>query len=267
MKESGDSIRHSAHAGTFYPDSGATITQYIEAFDKVEKVALKENIRAFIVPHAGYIYSGFTANLAYMQLEHTKTKRAIVIGPSHSVAFEGMSISLYDSYETPFGTFSVDLPYAQMLKEKFGIAFDERMHREHSTEVQMPFIKYYAPQMQVIEMVYGFYSPQELSRIIITLLEDPDNLVIISSDLSHFHTEEEANQLDDICMKAIDKRDVSLLHQGCEACGKIGVEAILLAAKVLALQTKLLDYRTSAWATKDRSRVVGYVSAALYSES
>lgn len=261
------SIRHSAHAGAFYPDSAETITQYIEAFDKVETMALKENIRAFIVPHAGYIYSGFTANLAFMQLKYTKAKRAIVIGPSHRVAFEGMSISLYNSYETPFGTLGVDLPYAQMLKEKFGIAFDESMHYEHSTEVQMPFIKYYAPKMQVIEMVYGFYSPQALSQIIITLLEDPDNLVIISTDLSHFYTEEEANRLDDICMQAIDERDVSLLHQGCEACGKVGVEAVLLAAKAIGLQTKLLDHRTSAWATNDRSSVVGYGSAVLYSES
>jgi AmmeMemoRadiSam system protein B len=261
------SIRRSAHAGAFYPDSAETITDYIRAFDKVETLELKENIRAFIVPHAGYIYSGFTANLAYMQLRSTKAKRAIVIGPSHRVAFEGMSISLYESYETPFGALEVDLSYAQELKERFGIAFEESMHFEHSTEVQMPFIKYYAPQMKVIEMVYGFYSPQELSKIIIALLEDPDNLVVISTDLSHFYTEEEANRLDDICMKAIDEQNVALLHQGCEACGKIGVEAVLMAARALGLRTKLLDHRTSAWATNDRSSVVGYGSAVVYSES
>ena len=257
------SIRRSYFDGSFYPERSEEIARYIEAFDAVKHEVLHLHPRALIVPHAGYVYSGFTANLAYTQLEPQR-RRVIVIGPSHRVAYDGMSVSLYDAYETPFGNLDVDRAYAQTLKERFGLGFEEAMHREHSTEVQMPFIKHYLADARVVEIVYGRQEPQALSEVIAWLLADEANLVVISTDLSHFYTEEEANALDSICLKAIADEDIALLHRGCEACGKIGVEAMVLAAKRLGLHSKLLDYRTSAWASKDTSRVVGYTSALFY---
>ena len=257
------SRRKSYFDGSFYPAASGEIERYIEAFDKVKKELLHLHPKALIVPHAGYVYSGFTANLAYSQLEPSR-RRIIVIGPSHRVAFEGMSIALYDSYETPLGDLAIDRGYATALQERFGIAFEDAMHREHSTEVQMPFIKHYLPDAKVIEIVYGRQEPAELSKVIEFLLQDEANLVVISTDLSHFYTEEEANTLDTLCLKAIAEEDIEMLHRGCEACGKIGVEAMVLAAKRLGLTSKLLDYRTSAWASNDTSRVVGYTSAIFY---
>ncbi|MDX1296019.1 MAG: AmmeMemoRadiSam system protein B, partial [Sulfurimonadaceae bacterium] len=251
------------HAGSFYPADAQEIEHYINTFDDIKTEHLDLHPRALIVPHAGYVYSGFTANLAYTQLEPSR-RRIIVIGPSHRVAYEGMSISIYDEYETPFGNLTVDKAYAQALKETFAIDFADAMHREHSTEVQMPFIKHYLPEAKVIEIVYGRQDPAELSKVIEHLLQDENNLVVISTDLSHFYKEEDANMLDTLCLKAIAEEDIEMLHRGCEACGKIGVEAMVLASKRMGLTSKLLDYRTSSWASKDTSSVVGYTSAIFY---
>ncbi len=258
------SVRTTAHAGTFYPASAAEVERYFKAFEETGNIETDETPRALIVPHAGYVYSGFTAHLAFEQLRRTTAKRAIVIGPSHRVAFRGMSVSLFDEYDTPIGALKIDRPYAEELAEKYGLAFEPSLHREHSTEVQMPFIRHYAPQLEVVELVYGAYDPQELGRIVADLLDDPDNVVVISTDLSHFYTEEEAKRLDSICLAAIEREEPALLHRGCEACGIIGVEAVLIAARKKGLRVKLLDYRTSAWATKDTSNVVGYASAMFY---
>lgn len=258
------SSRLPAHAGTFYPSGAAEVEHYFSRFERMGQISVHETPRAVIVPHAGYVYSGFTAHLAFKQLSRTPAKRAIVIGPSHRVAFRGMSISLYDSYETPLGKIPIDRTYAEGLKTQYELSFDPAMHREHSTEVQMPFIKHYAPQLSVIEMVYGAYDPRTLGTIISDLLKDEENLVVISTDLSHFYSEKKANRLDNICLNAIEKKAPSLLHQGCEACGIIGVEGMLIAAVNDALNVKLLDYRTSSWVTNETDSVVGYASALFY---
>ena len=258
------SARTPAHAGTFYPAEAAEIERYFKAFEEMGEVDVPEPPRALIVPHAGYIYSGFTAHLAFEQLRHGKAKRVIVIGPSHRVAFRGMSVSLFDEYTTPLGALTIDKAYAASLKARYELAFEPSMHREHSTEVQMPFIKHYAPQLEVIEMVYGAFDPNRLGSIITDLLKDEENIVVISTDLSHFYTEEEANKLDNICLNAINSLEPSMMHRGCEACGAIGVEGMLIAARNDRLRVKLLDYRTSSWATKDRRNVVGYASAVFY---
>lgn len=258
------STRTMAHAGTFYPDEPSEITRYFKTFEAAQPNDPAHTPRAVIVPHAGYIYSGFTAESAYRCFKNSHAKRAIVIGPSHRVAYRGMSVSRFESFETPLGALQIDREYADQIVSDFGLSFDPQMHHEHSTEVQMPFIKYFAPQLQVIEMVYGDFSPETLGGIINVLLNDEENLIVISTDLSHFYTLEQANQLDTICLNAIKNEDPALLHQGCEACGKIGVEGMLIAAKAHQLNAELLDYRTSADAGGDRSNVVGYTSALFY---
>lgn len=257
------SLRTTSVAGSFYPADSDEIERFIKAFDEIKTEHFDGAVRAMIVPHAGYVYSGFTANLAFMQLRE-EHRRIIVIGPSHRVAFRGTSIALYDEYETPLGNLKIDLEYAKTLQSRFGLSFEEGVHQEHSTEVQMPFVKHYRSTASVIEMVYGDERPERLAEVIEALLEERDNLVVISTDLSHFYTEKEANELDVICLKAIEDKDPLFLHRGCEACGKIGVEALLIAAKKARLSSRVLDYRTSAWASNDTSRVVGYTSALFF---
>ncbi len=151
------------------------------------------------------------------------------------------------------------------MAKQFDIGFEPKAHeKEHSTEVQMPFIKAYLPKAEIIELIYGDMNPKSIANLILALLKNPENTVVISSDLSHFHTLDVAKKHDYHCLKAIEKLDTELLKEGCEACGIIGIEAMIMVAKQLNLSSKLLDYRTSADASRDESSVVGYLSAMFY---
>ena len=263
-------VRKSGNAGTFYPANPRDIKKFIDIFnDAVDKNSrLKKFLnltpKAIISPHAGYIYSGFTANIAHRILANKKVKRVVVIGPSHHVYFKGISGSFFKEYKTPFGNIEIDLDYLAIMSKKFNFTFVKDAHfKEHSTETQMPFIKYYQPDVKVIELIYGDYSSDILSKIVKWLLEDDLTSVVISTDLSHFYSLEKANTLDSICINAISKLDTDILDLGCEACGILGLKSVIRAANDLKLTSKVLDYRTSADVTKDKSSVVGYVSALI----
>jgi pyruvate formate lyase activating enzyme len=257
-------IRKTGFAGSFYPNNKEEILKYIEEFNKQTTINGTFNTRAIIVPHAGYVYSGLTANLAYSIAKDKKPKRVVVIGPSHSMYYEGASIALYDEYETPLGNISIDKNYSNHLKDKYDfLSFEDNMHLEHSTETQAPFIKHYFNDASIVEIVYGKMPYEELSILIDEVLEDEENFLVISTDLSHFYTQEKANQLDNICLNAIAKKDLELFDKGCEACGKLGVKAVIKSAIKKGLDTKVLHYCTSYNKTKDASRVVGYASALI----
>ncbi len=233
------------------------IDEHLNKEKAKELFALKP--KAILVPHAGWVYSGFTANFAYRIAANTKPKRVVVIGPSHKFPIKGISVTLEDSYETPCGILPIDIEFSAKLIEKFGVANLEEVHVEHSTEVQMPFIYHYFKDIPVVELIYGDYSPKELKKIIeYAILED--SLVVISSDLSHYHDIDTANSLDYNCIAAVQELNANSL-EFCEACGKIGINAMILAAKELKLDSVILDYRTSADVSGDTSQVVGYMSA------
>ncbi|MEN8727194.1 MAG: AmmeMemoRadiSam system protein B [Sulfurovum sp.] len=264
------STRETSVAGQFYPSSPEEIQSMLEHYNQILDEHLKENDgvlqlkpRAVIVPHAGYVYSGFTANIALRLLANSDAKRVVIIGPSHRVYLKGTSISEFDTYQTPLGALSIDKILVSDLKERFGLEFVPEAHHEHSTEVQIPFVKTYTPEVSVVELVYGDESPENLSEVIEYLLNSPETAVVISTDLSHYYDIKKANTLDNICLDAIKELNAAELHQGCEACGKIGVEAMLLSAKKDGLRSILLDYRTSADASGDETQVVGYMSAAF----
>jgi len=255
-------IREMSVAGSFYPAQADEIERYFEHFNKVyDAKSTLPNIksRAVIVPHAGYIYSGYTANIAYKILQNTDVSNFVVIGPSHRVGFRGISLCEDQSYETPFGEIQSDQDMVNELKQMFNLKTLIR-HAEHSTEVQFPFIKHYLPHAKIVELIYGDIEPKTLSEIIDFILDKEDYGVIISTDLSHFYNLSDANKLDNICLNAIVSLDTDMLEDGCEACGKIGIKAMLMSAKKLDLKPYLLDYRTSADVSDDTSRVVGYMS-------
>ena len=264
------STRETSVSGQFYPSKASEIRGMVKEYNDILDTYLKENKsigqlkpKAVIVPHAGYIYSGFTANLAIRLLSGNDIDNIVVIGPSHRVYLKGTSISMYDMYATPLGSLKINKTLTQILQEKFAFSFVPEAHHEHSTEVQMPFIKNYKPDVSVVELVYGEENPKSLAKVIEYLLELPKTAVLISTDLSHFYDINKANSLDAICIDAVETLDENTLHQGCEACGKIGIEAMLIASKSKALHPVILDYRTSAKTTKDTSSVVGYMSAAF----
>jgi len=266
-----NALRKAAVRGSFYPQECSKIKAYFEKFNQAfDKITISEEIqnivpRAIIVPHAGYIYSGFTANFAYRFLKQTKAKRLIVIGPSHHHYFQGISGSYYEKYETPCGELEIDSPYLFALAKQFDIGFEPKAHaKEHSTEVQMPFIQHYFPKSKIIELIYSDTTAKTLALLITALLQNKDNAIVISSDLSHFHSLKEAKTFDENCLRAVAKLDLNEISKGCEACGLIGIQALILAAKQFKLSSKLLDYRTSAETSGDSSSVVGYMSAMFY---
>jgi len=256
-------IRKAKFSGSFYPSEENEIIKIFAGFSQKNESIAPNNVKAVIVPHAGYIYSGFTANEIFSQLDASSYKRVAVIGPSHHVYFNGTSISLHKTYETPLGELNIDVSYSKFLLNKFALGFAPEAHSEHSTEVQMPFIKKYLPNLDVIEMVYAGENPNTLVPIIEQLINS-ETLVIISTDLSHFHSLEKANNLDNICLDAISSLDSQKLHAGCEACGIIGIEALIKASNNLNLLSKLSSYTTSADASNDTSSVVGYMGAFIY---
>jgi AmmeMemoRadiSam system protein B len=151
------------------------------------------------------------------------------------------------------------------LKEKFNfINFIDQVHIEHSTETQFPFIKYYLPKVQVVELIYGDIEYEKITKIIEEVLNEKENFVVISTDLSHFYNLEKAKQLDDICIDAIENLSIDTFNKGCEACGRVGVKAIINWAKQNNAKTRLIDYSTSETVTKDDTRVVGYGSFLSY---
>lgn len=265
------STRTMSVAGSFYPASAAEINDMIFHFNSVIE-AHSDIIKSFstlygnaiIVPHAGWVYSGFTANVAYRILNNSEPKTVVVIGPSHRVGFDGVSICDLTHYQTPLGDLTIDPQLTKELRERFALPYFSEAHHEHSTEVQMPFIKHYLPDVQVVELVYAYAEPFMLEPVIEYCLARQNTAVVISTDLSHYYNLSQAQQLDSICLEAIREEDSDKLHQGCEACGMIGVEAMLNIAKKRDLKNIILDYRTSADASQDTSRVVGYASVLFY---
>ena len=174
-------IRKSVVSGSFYPDKKEELLKYINQFNSFKtNNETFENIKAIIVPHAGYIYSGFTANLAYKLASNKKIKRVIVIGPSHRVYLKGASVALYDEYETPLGNLKIDKEFSQNLIDKYDfLDFNVECEFEHSTETQAPFIKHYFENVQLVEIVYGEINYEDLSKVIDEVLVDSDNFVEI----------------------------------------------------------------------------------------
>ena len=253
----------------FYPEKCNEIQNFINYFNEIldknideenKKRLFKVPPKALIVPHAGWVYSGFTANFVYRMTQNYKNKRVIVIGPDHKIGFKGASICLEQEYQSPCKTLKIDIEYSKKLKEKFNLIYLENAHNEHSTEVQIPFIAYYIQNPTIIEIVYSDYSSNELSNIIDFLLEDENNLIIISTDLSHYYDKNTAMALDYNCIQAVYDLDINKLDK-CEACGKIGIKAMIMSADKNNLSSLVVDYRTSADATNDETQVVGYMSA------
>jgi len=255
----------------FYPQSCIEIKNYIDYFSEIldknideenKKRLFKINPKMLIVPHASWIYSGFTANFAFKMCENLENKRVIIIAPSHKLSFKDASICLENSFETPCNNLTIDTDFSLNLKEKFNLNYISEVHQEHSTEVQIPFIANYIKNPKIVEIIYSEIENKKLSKIIDYLLNDKDNLIVISSDLSHYHSKKEALMIDYNCIQAVYDLDISKM-KNCEACGKIGIEATILSAIKNNLTSLIVDYRTSADINNNEKEVVGYMSAIL----
>jgi AmmeMemoRadiSam system protein B len=251
--------RQPAVAGTFYPANPQQLHQMLDYFLSDAETAEKVP-KAIIVPHAGYIYSGPVAATAYARLKkaHDLIKRVVIIGPSHRVAFKGLALSRAQTFTTPLGSVLVDQEAVQVLAQLPFVEYLEQAHtHEHSLEVHLPFLQEMLDDFKIIPLVAGEASPEQVSRVIDILWGGEETLIVISSDLSHYHAYETAQQLDKLTSDAIEQLQYEQLAFD-SACGKVPVSGLLKLAREKSLTVKTIDLRNSGDTAGDKNRVVGY---------
>ncbi|PPD03526.1 MAG: AmmeMemoRadiSam system protein B [Methylobacter sp.] len=251
--------RQPAVAGMFYPaDPGQLhqmLDQYLSDVEGDAKVP-----KAIIVPHAGYIYSGPVAASAYARLKKASDviTRVVLIGPSHCMAFKGLAVSKAQLFTTPLGAIRVDQhTIKQLLKLPFVEYLEQAHSHEHSLEVHLPFLQEMLDNFDIVPIVAGDASAEEIGRVLDLLWGGDETLIVISSDLSHYHDYATAKKLDETTSKAIEALEYEKLDHNA-ACGKTPVTGLLKFAREKSLAVKCIDLRNSGDTAGNKERVVGY---------
>lgn len=268
--------RESIHAGTWYPGTKEKLTTVIQGFLKNARSKVHGEIYGLISPHAGYVYSGPVAAFAYKALENQKFDDVIIIGPSHYHAFFGASVDTMAGRETPLGKVDFNLKLARkIIKQNKNIIYDSKAHlQEHSTEIQVPFLQVVLKKFKAVEIVMAsqdYTICEILSNAIINATKGKKVLIVASSDLSHYHSQTDAENLDNLVIEAVSQYDPEILYRrlsqdSCEACGGAPIiTAMLVTKKLGGTKAKSLMYATSGNISGDYSHgVVGYLAAAFY---
>ncbi|MGV3523645.1 MAG: AmmeMemoRadiSam system protein B [Candidatus Sericytochromatia bacterium] len=253
-------IRPAAVAGLFYPAEAEVLRSQIAQY-LAQSAALSEpetRLRALVVPHAGYIYSGPVAGTAYRQLECLDQQqhwKILLLGPAHRVPLRGVSVGAFSAYQTPLGQVAVS-PLARDMASKLGFV-PEADWQEHSLEVQLPFLQQQLASFEIIPIVVGAAQPETLAEFLKAYLDDT-TLLVISTDLSHYLTYDQAVATDAVANQAIPAADIETLRQKGDACGLTGVLTLLYLARTLGWKGRFLDYRNSGDTAGSKDRVVGY---------
>lgn len=253
-------IRQPAVAGMFYPADKQLLTDDIHQYLSDVEYMQKTQPKAIVVPHAGFIYSGPIAASAYKQiLPHKDTiNRVVLLGPSHRVAFNGLAVPESDEFSTPLGNISIDQKGIQLLSNLPQVIVSDQAHKEeHSLEVQLPFLQKVLDEFTLIPIVVGDAERHEVAEVINTLWGDEHTLIVISTDLSHYHGYAEAKQLDRATSDAIVNLKADLIGYE-DACGRNGLKGLMTVAEEKHLSIDILDLRNSGDTAGDKSRVVGY---------
>jgi AmmeMemoRadiSam system protein B len=255
--------RPAAVAGLFYPARAAMLQSTVAEL-LATAPAGDEGAKAIIAPHAGYQYSGPTAAYAYRLLEgrRKRIRRVVLLGPAHRVYLQGMALPSVDAFSTPLGDVPVDADGVRRALALPGTQVSDEAHaNEHSLEVQLPFLQTVLDDFQLVPIVVGVSPAHEVGAVLEALWGGDETLIIVSSDLSHFHSYADARGIDATTTARIEDRE-STLH-GEEACGACALNGLLLAAKSRGLHVRTLDLRNSGDTAGDKGRVVGYGAYAL----
>ena len=258
------SVRQPAVAGTFYPADADELEKSVAA-NLNSPLAWDIDAKALVVPHAGHVYSGAIAGSAYASVRHLADRitRVVLLGPAHRVAFKGIAVPSADAHATPLGDIPVDwqgvaealaLPQVQLS--------DAAFEGEHSLEVHLPFLQRALGEFSLVPLLVGDAQPEGVEQVLRKLWGGPETLIVISTDLSHFHEYDAAQKLDASASRAIETFNVEGLS-GELACGFRPLSGLLRAAQRLDLRPTTLDVRNSGDTAGDKSRVVGYGSYAF----
>ncbi|MDE2208220.1 MAG: AmmeMemoRadiSam system protein B [Betaproteobacteria bacterium] len=283
-------LRLAAVAGTFYPRAPTELAAAVRAcFDDATAhahaaEALPAGSRSFdgapgarpaasrpkalIVPHAGYVYSGAIAAAAYARLADGREpiRRVVLFGPTHRVPVRGLAVPTANAFATPLGNVGVDRTAVELALALPQVRASDAAHAlEHSLEVQLPFLQAVLGDFEIVPFAVGEATPGEVAEVMELLWGGPETLLVVSSDLSHYHPYATAQALDRATAAAILSLSANLDHE--QACGATPVNGLLLCARGRGLRPRLLDLRNSGDTAGDRSRVVGYASFAFGASS
>lgn len=255
-----NTIREPAVAGLFYPADQAVCDKEVSELLRANACAMEQiKPKALIAPHAGYMYSGAVAAKAYNLLSQFAPafKRVVLMGPCHRVALAGMALSSASYYKTPLGLVPLECELAASILSYPDVEIEDLAHaQEHSLEVHVPFLQKVLGDFSLLPIVVGRVSAQSVARVIQAVWQDPETLVIVSSDLSHFLSYDEALRMDENTSLAIESCATNL--SGEQACGSFALNGLLAAATTAQLSVRRISLANSADAVGDRSRVVGY---------
>jgi AmmeMemoRadiSam system protein B len=258
-------VRKAAVAGTFYPGTREELDRVLDAL--LAEAALRCPTadacpKAIVAPHAGYVYSGPVAASAFARFAPfaSAIERVVVIGPAHRVHVEGVVSPGAAKLETPLGTLEVDVA---ALSRAPDVAADARAHaREHSVEVELPFVQKVAPRAKVVPLAVGHARADDVARTLEALWGGPETVVVVSSDLSHYLPYEMGQELDRATVARILSFDARI--SGEEACGAAGINGLLRVAQAKHMRAELVDLRSSGDTAGTRDEVVGYGAFAFY---
>ena len=265
-------VREPAVAGSFYPSQVNALTGIVgkmlaDAHDSAA-AHITSTPKALIVPHAGYIYSGATAALAYAQLSAAREtiRRVLLLGPVHRVALRGLALPGVDRFATPLGDIVLDQDAIAAIRSLPQVVESPAAHaREHSLEVQLPFLQVVLDHFTLVPLAVGNASAAEVAEVLERLWGGPETLIVISSDLSHFLPYAQAQQIDRATAQHILDLQPTVTHE--QACGGTPVNGLLLAARRHQLAPRLLGQCNSGDTAGDRQCVVGYAAFAFTPES
>lgn len=252
--------RHPAVAGLFYPADPRALRETVADFLAAAPAVATSAPKAIIVPHAGYVYSGPVAAAAYACLRPVRGRvtRVVLLGPSHRVSFDGLALTGADSYMTPLGCVPIDAEAAAKLADLPQVRVLDAAHaQEHSLEVQLPFLQEVLGEFVLVPLVVGEATPKEVGEVLERLWGGPETLIVISSDLSHYHDYATAQTRDRATARAIEAlRYEDIGYE--DACGRNPVNGLLYVARRRGLHVRTVDLRNSGDTAGARDRVVGY---------
>ena len=262
--------RPPAVAGTFYPGDAATLRDDLATCLAVPPApssspATTDLLKALIVPHAGYVYSGGTAGKAYALLAPLagRIRRVVLLGPCHRVAVRGLAAPTVDAFASPLGSIPLDRAALDALVDLPQIVASDAAHaQEHSLEVQLPFLQTVLGEFKLVPLAVGKTGAAEVAQVIARLWGGPETLIVISSDLSHFHGYAEAQKIDHA--SADDILALKQLTSFDQACGALPINGLIAVARARGLRIERIAQCNSGDTAGDKARVVGYASFALY---
>ena len=257
-------VRPPAVAGQFYPAQPARLKRMIsELLDAVSPESVPA--AGYVVPHAGYIYSGSTAAHSYAALALDPPTRILLIGPTHRVYLDGLALSGADGFETPLGVVGTDPDLVAALQQSPCVTVRPDVHaEEHSLEVQLPFLQVVAPGVPVVPVAVGAADPTVVADAIEIALGLPGTLLLVSTDLSHYHPYDDAAALDADTIERIMALDRAIPPE--RACGAYPLNGALVAAQRHSWAPELLSACSSGDTAGTRDGVVGYAAFRLRTE-